>query len=132
MEKKISLSLYQCALCTLKFSFDKIKYSKDGKKIICVDCYNKIMKKEQKAQTDDHKQNFETKLRSSQPREGGIKVMCANCSYKFTYKPKPQLKPKCPYCGKGNIRKYEELTAEKLINEVSNIDFERSNRRNIR
>lgn len=125
MEKRISTTLYQCALCTLKFPFDKIKYSKDGNKIICLDCYNKMMKKEQK---DEARQKNKSKLAESQPAGEGIKVMCANCSYKFTYRPKPQLKPKCPYCGKSNIRKYEELTADNLLNEAERIDFERSRR----
>ena len=117
MEKKMSLSLYQCALCTLKFSFDKIKYSKDGKKLICIDCYNKIMKKDQKAQANENKQNFERRPRASQPKEEGIKVICVKCNYKFFYKPK--LKPMCPYCGGNKLRKYEDLTAEKLIKESS-------------
>ena len=88
-----------------------------------MDCYNKIIKKEQK---DDARQKSESKP-ASQSAEG-IKVMCVNCSYKFTYRPKPQLMPKCPYCGKNNIRKYEELTADNLLNEAERMDVERSGR----
>ena len=118
MEKKmsLSLSLYQCALCTLKFPFDKVKYSKDGKKLICIDCYAKLMKKDQK-QANENNQKPGIKLRAGQTRDGSIKVMCANCNYKFFYR--PNFNPICPYCGKKSIRKYEELTAEKLIKESS-------------
>ena len=123
MGKGISTTLYQCTSCKLQFPFDKIKYSKDGNRIICLDCYNKIINKEER---DKAMQKNESKF--AQPASEGIKVMCVNCSYKFTYRPKPQLRPKCPYCGKNNIRKYEELTADKLLNEAEKMDVERSNR----
>lgn len=128
MEKSISTTSYQCAICTLNFPFDKMKYSQDGKRLICMECYNKILKKDQK--DEDAKQRKES-IASTQSAGEGIKVMCVNCNYKFTYRPNrynPQLKPKCPYCGKSNIRKYEELTAEKLLNESERMDFERSKR----
>lgn len=122
MEKSISATLYQCTLCTLKFPFDKVKYSKDGKRLICVECYNKILKKDQK--DEEARQRKEARY-ASQPEGEAVKVMCVNCSYKFFYRPKPHLKPKCPYCSGNKIRRYEELTAEKLLNEASKSDFER-------
>ncbi len=118
MKKKLTLSLYQCALCTLKFPVDKIKYSKDGKKLICIDCHNKLMKKRD---TDEARQKTETKQKVKQAEHESIKVMCVNCSYKFFYK--PHLELMCPYCGSNKIRRYEKLTAQQLINESSMRDF---------
>lgn len=123
MEKSIATTLYQCALCTLKFPFEKIKYSTDGKRIICIDCYSKVAKKSQKANEAKQRANPNS---MAQYEGKGVEVMCANCSYKFQYK--PNFKPRCPYCGGSKIRKYENITANKLLQEASTDDLVHNNR----
>src|SRR3989338_7173455 len=126
MEKSITTTLYKCALCTLKFPFEKIKYSTDGKRIICIDCYSKLTKNNQK--TDELKRRVNPN--SMAQYEGkGIEVMCANCNYKFHYK--PNFKPTCPYCSGNKIVKYENITANNLLQEASTDDLDRKNRRNM-
>lgn len=128
MEKSMSTTSYRCTLCTLNFPFDKMKYSQDGKRLICMDCYNRILKKGQK---DEEERQKKESIASAQSSGEGVGVMCVNCNYKFRYRlnpHNPQVKPKCPYCGKTSLRKYEELTAEKLLNESEKLDFERSKR----
>lgn len=100
--------LYRCELCKDEFPFESIRYSSDGKKVVCMDCFSKSLK-EQKKKVDE-KQIKEI------PRS--VKLICSDCSYRFYFRVGSKVKLICPYCGKSNIRK-DDLTAEKLIEEIS-------------
>ena len=119
MQMESGVPLYTCNICKLEFTSNNIKYSPDGKKVICIRCYDKAYKKEQKPETA-RKSNIELRESSTrkEPLHGSIMVICTHCKYKFNYR--PHLKPLCPYCGKGTLKKYEEYTAQKLINDSTN------------
>jgi len=121
MEKPI---LYACSLCKLQFPSNNIRYATDGKKLICLVCFNKLYKKKQQEATIKEKQSYEY---SNPALEFGtvlnkpILVICTHCRYKFHYK--TNFKPFCPYCGKSSLKKYEEFTAQKILNDAAKGNF---------
>jgi len=123
MEKPV---LYACSLCKLEFPSAKMRYAHDGKKLICLECFNKVYKKKQQDQiTIKEKQSYEYSNKPS-PASGAILnkpilVICTHCRYKFHYK--TNFKPFCPYCGKSTLKKYEEFTAQKILNDAAKGDF---------
>ncbi len=109
-------TLYMCALCRRKFRVGKIRYSKDGKRILCIDCYDHSSKKEFK------KENT-LSLKQKEKKKDIIKLVCLSCNYKFLYDKNSRINLICPYCGSKRLSKYE-ITAEKLIEETSNLQEE--------
>lgn len=109
---KKPLSLYTCCICKFDFPFEKVKYSADGKRLVCVSCHEKLSKK---SQEDAQSERFIGTSNRRFPRPESIEVICTNCSYKFYYR-KP-LKPICPYCGNTSLKQYQDLTAQNLIND---------------
>lgn len=97
---------YRCELCKEEFPFENIKYASDGKKIVCVGCYNKKSQKKK-----EEKQQIENAPEL-------IRLICVDCRYKFSFKKGSKLKLMCPYCGKNRLMK-DDVTAEKLIEEAS-------------
>ena len=114
---KADFSKYMCTICKFSFGFDNMTYSSDGKKLICKDCYNIIAKRDNKLKIDAEKGNKSAAGQSA--AQDSIKVMCVDCKYKFFLRKESRIVPKCPYCSKNRLAKYDELTADKLINEVS-------------
>ena len=108
MENKM---LYTCEACKGKFQVENIRYSKDGKTVVCVDCYNQVKT------ADKSKKKIEISPVSSKISDM-IKVICVDCRYKFTVRnPADKVKINCPYCGKNRIMR-DETTASKLIKEA--------------
>ena len=119
-------ALYTCSLCTLQFPSNNIRYASDGKKLICVGCFNKVYKKKQQDVTKEKSYEYpkEYPKQSLEPRatlNKPILVICMHCKYKFHYK--ANFKPICPYCGKFGLKKYEEFTAQKILNDSAKGDF---------
>jgi len=48
------LHLYFCSACKKKFRFKNIKYAQDGKTVLCTECYEDSIKKEQKKKEEFH------------------------------------------------------------------------------
>lgn len=102
-------TLYMCSTCKGKFEFENIRYSNDGQRIVCKDCYNRVGKDQKK----------ETKVVPQKERlPDSIKLVCMNCRYKFSLKRKSAIRVICPYCG-GNQLMKDDITADKLLQEVS-------------
>ena len=122
MEKPV---LYLCSLCKLQFPSNNMRYASDGKKLICIECFNKAYKKKQQQTLDKEKQSYEYSNKPSPaPRavlNKPILVICMHCKYKFNYK--ANFKPFCPYCGKSALKKYEEFTAQNILNDATKRDF---------
>ena len=115
---KADLLKYMCTICKLSFGFDGMTYSSDGKKLICKDCYNLIAKRNEKPVLGESKaRRTDSQLSSAAP--DSVKVMCVDCKYKFFLRKGSRIAPICPYCSKSRLAKYDELTADNLINEVS-------------
>jgi len=106
-----------CSICKLNFEFSNIRYSNDGKTIVCRECYVKFTKADNKtAKVRNEKTGHATLQLSDADR---IRVMCVDCRYKFSIKKEPRTAPICPYCGKNRLTKYEDLTADKILNDAS-------------
>ena len=99
---------YICNVCNKKFPFENIRYSIDGKRILCIDCYNKVAEKQEKKK--------ETYSAVKEPES--VKLVCLDCKYHFSIKKGSKVKLRCPYCSNSNLAK-DDMTAERLIEEVS-------------
>ncbi len=108
------LSQYTCAICRLDFKFDDVRYSPDGKRLVCKSCHAKMNKNKKEFESMGHvsPELYARKM----PKPNTIEVMCTHCNYKFFYR--KDFKPICPYCGRTSLQKYEELTADRIIDEV--------------
>ncbi|MBU0628662.1 MAG: hypothetical protein KKC75_05700 [Nanoarchaeota archaeon] len=102
---------YICNVCNKRFPFENIRYSIDGKRILCIVCHNKVMEKQEKK-----KQAYSA---AKEPLDS-IKLVCLDCKYHFSIRKGSKVKLRCPYCSNSNLSK-DDLTAEKLIEEVSKI-----------
>ena len=103
-----NLPSYLCSVCKNKFAFKDVKYSKDGKELVCKGCYQKISEKKEKKQ----------EVKGSAIEEKAIKLICVKCRYKFSYKKGSRVKLICPYCGSNKLMR-DDTTADKIIQEVS-------------
>ena len=117
---KMKNIVYMCDQCKNKFEFGNIRYTNDGKKLVCLGCYSKIKK-----QTETKKPEI---IEPVQHLPDVIKVICVKCRYKFSLNRKSKAKVMCPYCG-GNNLMIDGTTAEKLVEEASH---EISHSKNIR
>lgn len=113
---KNPLSHYVCSLCRLELSFDEVRYSPDGKRLVCNSCYSKMQRNMQEHEA----MGFAPIMRREHHPEG-IDVMCTSCNYRFLYR--KDLKPICPYCGNSSLKKYEEMTAQRILNDATKGDF---------
>ena len=104
--------LYKCSQCGKEFSFENIRYSRDGKRIVCKNCYKSSMEYEQKFREEEM-----TDL--ARKKKEVIKIICMDCRYKFSLKKNSRIRPVCPYCGGSRLMK-DEPDIDKLIREVSN------------
>ena len=116
---KDSLSKYMCEICKFSFGFDSMTYSTDGKKLICKDCYNIIAKRNDKPTLGENKAQSPAASQLSSATPDRINVMCVDCEYKFSLRKESRITPICPYCSKNRLAKYDELTADNLLNQVS-------------
>lgn len=101
---------YMCSTCKGKFKFENIRYSTDGERIVCKDCYDKIIKE---------LRNKETKVAQTQDNmSNSIKLVCTNCNYRFSLRRGSRMSVMCPYCGGEQLMK-DDITADKILYEVS-------------
>ena len=103
-------SSYICTICKGKFQFGDIRYSSDGKRIVCRGCYDKVKK-------DDN-----IKKKKGEPKgtkkSDATKLICIDCRYKFSWSKASRINLVCPYCGSKRLMRNEN-TAEKLVEEAS-------------
>jgi len=110
------LHLYFCSACKKKFRFKNIKYAQDGKTVLCTECYEDSIKKEQK------KKDIEATQTREAEKEDVIRIICVGCRYKFSYRRGSRVRLMCPYCSGNNLIR-DETTADRLVEEASrNID----------
>lgn len=110
--EKSEYPLYECSICKDKFKFGKMRYSNNGRRLLCLDCYKRALKKENEKMV-----KLVTEPKINKFGEA-VKVICIDCRYKFSIRKGSKVNLKCPYCGKDKLMK-DETTAEKLIDEVS-------------
>ena len=96
----------------MDLSFNEVRYSPDGKRLVCNSCYSKM----QKSKQEDEEMARAGSVMRKEPNPNAIDVLCAHCNYRFLYR--KELKPICPYCGRASLKKYDELTADKIIDEA--------------
>lgn len=107
-------SFYICTACKEKFQFEDIRYSSDGKRILCTNCYDKIMKEQKR----------EEGLQNVKAISDSVKLICNDCGYRFSIKRGSHIRLICPYCSGNQIIK-DDITAEKLIQEISQANLNR-------
>ena len=100
---------YSCTICKREFQYKDIRYSHDGKKIVCISCYSQLK--------DDAPKKTEIKIETPALPET-VRIICRDCRYKFSLKKAPRTNVICPYCGGNNLMK-DEITADKLLEEAS-------------
>lgn len=109
--EKYNSPIYMCSLCRGKFQFENIRYSKDGKNIVCVTCYSSFPKRDN---------NKSKKYIAVYPKSENIKLVCLDCNYHFSLKKKSRVHIRCPYCSGIRLTK-DDITADELLEEVSNL-----------
>src|SRR3989344_341016 len=127
MEAQIAQT-YSCSLCKGKFSFENVKYSNDGKRLICVPCYNEVMRNTGKKAPvlADGRIVQPIRFKSSvmqQPTPlpapaSMVKLVCLDCNYRFAYKKYSEANLRCPYCARTHLT-YDDANAQNLIAEAS-------------
>lgn len=99
-----------CDQCKGKFDFGSIRYTNDGKKLVCLDCHDKLKKALQEKKPEI--------IGAAEPLSDVVKVICVKCRYKFTLRRQSRARVMCPYCSGNNIIR-DDTTAERLLEEVS-------------
>lgn len=106
-------ALYMCDQCKGKFDFGSIRYTSDGKKLVCLGCHDQLKKAAQATEA----KNPEI-AEAAEPVSDIVKVICVKCRYKFSLKRQSRARFMCPYCSGNNIIR-DDTTAERLLEEVS-------------
>jgi len=109
-------SQYTCCICKGNFPFDGIRYGPDGKKIVCIGCFNKVAMKQGAKNLQPAKQKEEVSAIPEKTKT--INYICVSCRYKFSLKPDSRIPLRCPYCSKEDIM-VDNSTADKLLEEAS-------------
>ncbi len=89
----------ECSGCGKRVQFMTMSYGKDGKSLLCKDCFAR--------------QNPKPDQKSNADKE---KFVCNSCKYKFSAK-KGKKNLVCPYCGKADISHASVLSADNLLKE---------------
>lgn len=124
-KKSVSTTTYTCSSCRKEFPSEKIRYTQDGKRLICVECSTAVKGSVIK-ETNALKTSSVTNVVKQQPKvvvaanpDAPVSLMCISCKYKFTTK-KSKLKSGviCPYCGKDKLMR-NDTSATKLNKLIS-------------
>ena len=118
MKNPFSSTLYRCAHCTGQFPFGSIRYTNDGKRLVCLDCYARIMKSSEQLKKEPKTEKAKTAPLTNSVTDDGIKLICVDCRYKYTLKNPSSHRAICPYCGRSNLIK-DGITTDRLIEEAS-------------
>ena len=102
---------YTCSICKQQVSSEHIRYNAELR-TVCAECLKKIG-----TVAPVQKQKKELRQKAADVEEQAIKVICSSCRYKFTLK--PHFRPSCPYCGGSRLQRYDSLTAEGILAQVS-------------
>jgi len=135
MKKPFDSTLYLCAHCRGDFPFEKIRYANDGKRILCIDCYNNLARSSQLLKENMQKGKIEAKgsiakgsiIAEEKPnpsirqeivkgiaKDDKVRLICVDCRYKFSFNKGSRIKTLCPYCNSSNLMN-DNITTEKLI-----------------
>ena len=118
-------SSYKCTKCEKKFPFEGIRYASDGKTVYCAACQEQLLKQE--AMKKKEAEEFAAQ-KAAKAVPDVVKLICVDCRYKFSYKRGSRVKLICPYCS-GKRLMIDETTADRLVEEVSNVQQARERRR---
>ncbi len=119
MQKNIDIEL-TCSHCKKSFPVKELKYD-IYKNLLCKNCiefrYNK-KGVEQKMLTNKPKQ-------TEDPYEKKVKYKCQSCKMSFLLKRRPDIRKRCPYCGRENVIEQDfELSTDELIAEASKKEYD--------
>ena len=95
--------LVSCNQCTLKVPITQTTYDKDGKNLICFECYNKLAQ-------GIEPQVYKTIQSADFPKK--IHYKCLNCTFKFSRSEEFSFTGICVNCGKKNIEIEQKIVAK--------------------
>lgn len=113
-----------CGRCKKRTSVSEMRYDKDGKSLICKECYayrynnNKLESfgSERKMIKNEKKDPYEGMV---------VKYRCNICKQNFTLKRRADIRKRCPFCGRENITDQDtDLDADALIREASKKEYD--------
>ena len=116
--------LITCKGCKNRFSIRELRYDKEGKDLICKECFANAKGSSSK-QKATLRQIPTEQLEPTGPRMRDapdlMNYYCFVCRYKFSRKADFKFE-NCPSCGKlGSIRKNTPLTSSQLLEEADDI-----------
>ncbi len=106
MEAKI-----KCHRCGNMVGLQYVRYDKNGRDLICFDCY---LKQHPEARSTSFR---ELHIVDINPRKKGEskKYMCSSCGYKFYLKKGTPAAKRCPYCGSESVEEFVPVMADDLL-----------------
>lgn len=119
MQKNIDIEL-TCSKCKRSYPVKELKYD-IYKNLLC----NKCLEERYNTKEGVHKM-AETKNRKQEdPYEKKVKYKCQTCKMSFLLKRRPDIRKRCPYCGRENIIEQDfELSVDELIKEASKKEYD--------
>ena len=101
-----------CDRCKEYTDTNAMKYSKDGKKLLCIKCYTELYE----GQINVEKKQEDNPLSQH--------YICRKCRYKFKFKKDSYTKVNCPYCRSEDIEPINKLDADFLIGEAAKSEYD--------
>jgi hypothetical protein len=105
-----------CGKCGAKEPANEMRYSIDGKRIICAKC-QAIESGGVKGGTTQPTKLMGRDYEEPEPRQASVNYYCSNCRFKFSRNSKIDIRI-CPYCSKETISIVPKQTAQAFINKA--------------
>ncbi|MEK6886835.1 MAG: hypothetical protein AABW88_03305 [Nanoarchaeota archaeon] len=106
-----------CNGCRSRVGLASMKYSKDGKGLICESCYNK---QTSGISVNIKPQTFNRPIDTTPKKK--IEFFCKNCSFKWSRALDFRGPKLCPGCGRNSIMYNLPNDADELLRELDKMD----------
>lgn len=107
-----------CTHCKNKYPMAAMSYDKSGQNLACPNCVTKSLPPKPKMQEPEQK--FSNKQYMPTGYENKTPFICSDCGYKFSRHASYKASMRCSYCSSGNVRLYEPMRAQDVLNHSEN------------